>query len=73
MIVPGVREAKSLSALLKSHHIFKNFTIVNVAGDGDEEIDTSDALKTVKKAMTDSPDTTYTIILWWINNWFFSA
>ena len=62
-VVPGVREAKALSTLLKYHHIFKNFTIVNVAGDGDEEIDTSDALKAVKKAMTDNPDTTYTITL----------
>lgn len=62
-VVPGVREAKALSTLLKNHHIFKNFTIVNVAGDGDEEIDTSDALKAVKKAMTDNPDTTYTITL----------
>ena len=62
-VVPGVREAKALSALLKNHHIFKNFTIVNVAGDGDEEIDTTDALKAVKKAMTDNPDTTYTITL----------
>lgn len=62
-VVPGVKEAKALSALLKNHHIFKNFTIVNVAGDGDEEIDTSDALKAVKKAMTDSPDTTYTVTL----------
>lgn len=62
-VVPGVKEAKTLSTILKKHHIFKNFTIVNVAGDGDEEIDTSDALKAVKKAMTDSPDTTYTITL----------
>lgn len=62
-VVPGVKEAKALSALLKNHHIFKNFTIVNVAGDGDEEIDTSDALNAVKKAMTDNPDTTYTITL----------
>ena len=62
-VVPGVKEAKALSALLKNHHIFKNFTIVNVAGDGDEEIDTSDALNAVKKAMSDCPDTTYTITL----------
>jgi superfamily II DNA or RNA helicase len=62
-VVPGVKEAKALSALLKNHHIFKNFTIVNVAGDGDEEIDITDALKAVKKAMTDNPDTTYTITL----------
>lgn len=62
-VVPGVKEAKALSSLLKNHHIFKHFSIVNVAGDGDEEIDTSDALKAVKKAMTDNPDTTYTITL----------
>ncbi len=62
-VVPGVKEAKALSVLLRNHHIFKNFRIVNVAGEGDEEIDTSDALKAVKKAMTDSPDTTYTITL----------
>lgn len=61
--IPGVKEAKALSALLKNHHVFKNFTIVNVAGDGDEEIDTTDALKAVKKAMSDNPDTTYTITL----------
>ena len=62
-VVPGVKEAKALSTLLRNHHIFKNFTIVNVAGDGDEEIDVSDALKAVKDAMTDNPDKTYTITL----------
>ena len=62
-VVPGVKEAKALSTLLRNHHIFKNFTIVNVAGDGDEEIDVSDALKAVKAAMTDNPDKTYTITL----------
>ena len=62
-VVPGVKEAKALSKLLKEHHIFKHFTIVNVAGDGDEEIDTSDALYAVKNAMTDKPDETYTITI----------
>lgn len=62
-VVPGVKEAKTLSALLKKHHIFKHFEIVNVAGDGDEEIDTSDALKAVKDAMTTHPESTYTITL----------
>lgn len=62
-IVPGVKEAKALSAILKSHHVFKHFSIINVAGDGDEEIDTKDALKAVKKAMTEDPDSTYTITL----------
>lgn len=62
-VVPGVKEAKALSTLLKQHHIFKNFDIVNVAGDGDEEIDTSNALKAVKDAMTSHPESTYTITL----------
>ncbi len=62
-VVPGVKEAKSLSALLKNHPIFSRFTIVNVAGDGDEEINTSDALKAVKEAMSDHPEDTYTITL----------
>lgn len=62
-VVPGVKEAKALSKLLKEHHIFKYFTIVNVAGEGDEEIDTSDALKAVKTAMTDKPAETYTITI----------
>lgn len=62
-VLPGVKEAKALSKLLKNHHIFKNFDIVNVAGDGDEEIDTSNALKAVKDAMTTHPESTYTITL----------
>lgn len=62
-VVPGVKEAKALSKLLKEHHVFKHFTIVNVAGEGDEEIDTSDALKAVKDAMTNKPDETYTITI----------
>ena len=62
-VLPGVKEAKTLSTLLKKHHVFKHFEIVNVAGDGDEEIDTSDALKAVKNAMTKHPESTYTITL----------
>lgn len=62
-MVPGVREAKALSTLLKRHRIFKHFNIVNVAGDGDEEIDTSNALAAVKNAMTENPQDTYTITI----------
>ena len=62
-ILPGVKEAKAMSKLLKSHHIFSNFDIVNVAGDGDEEVDTNNALKAVKDAMTKHPENTYTITL----------
>lgn len=62
-VVPGVKEAKALSALLKSHPVFSQFEIVNVAGEGDEEIDTSDALKAVRKAMTKHPEDTRTITI----------
>ena len=50
-MVPGVKSAKALSAMLKDHPIFGNFGIVNVAGEGDEEIDTHDALKAVQEAI----------------------
>ncbi|MFA6712695.1 MAG: DEAD/DEAH box helicase family protein, partial [Bacteroidales bacterium] len=48
-MVPGVKEAKALSALMKQHPVFGSgvFQIVNVAGDGDEEQNYSDALQTV--------------------------
>lgn len=62
-VVPGVKEAKALAALLRQHHIFKHFKIVNVAGDGDEEIDTSDAKNAVEKAISSDPENTYTITL----------
>lgn len=62
-VLPGVKEAKALSELLKEHSVFQNFNIVNVAGDGDEEIDTSNALKAVKKAITKHSEDTYTITL----------
>jgi superfamily II DNA or RNA helicase len=62
-VVPGVKEAKALSYLLKKHIIFSNFNIVNVAGDGDEEIDTSRALEEVRKAITEDSNNTSSITL----------
>nr|MCR5193206.1 DEAD/DEAH box helicase family protein [Bacteroidales bacterium] len=69
-MVPGVKEARALSALLKAHPIFSQFVgangdsgIVNVAGDGDEEVETDDALKMVNAAMGDNPEDTRTITL----------
>ena len=62
-MVPGVKEARALSALLKQHDIFSQFEIVNVAGDGDEEVENDDALKLVNKAMGDDPEDTRTITL----------
>lgn len=62
-MIPGVKEAKALSALLKDHPIFGQFNIVNVAGDGDEDVPDDDALKLVRKAMGENPEETMTITL----------
>lgn len=64
-MVPGVKEAKALSQLMKTHPIFGNgsFNIVNVAGDGDEEEKSEDALKKVQSAIKDAGTENYTITL----------
>lgn len=62
-MVPGVKEARALSALLKSHPVFSSFDIVNVAGDGDEEEANQEALKKVNDAIGPNPHETYTITL----------
>lgn len=64
-MVPGVREARALSKLLKKHPVFCNgaFEIVNVAGDGDEEEKSEDALKKVKDAIAAAGEEGYTITL----------
>ncbi len=62
-VLPGVKEAKALSNMLKEHPVFRHFTIVNVAGDGDEEEESGKALEKVEKAITDKPHETYSITL----------
>lgn len=62
-MIPGVKEAKALSRLLQKHPVFNSFVIVNVAGDGDEEVDSTDALTAVEKEITKHPENTYTITL----------
>lgn len=64
-MVPGVREARALSKLLKKHPVFGSgaFEIVNVAGDGDEEEKSENALKKVKDAIAAAGDEGYTITL----------
>jgi len=62
-MLPGVKEAKALSQILQAHPVFSQFTIVNVAGKGDEEEKTADALKKVESAITNKPQETYTITL----------
>lgn len=47
-IVPGVKEAKALSKLLKQHKVFRFYSVANIAGDGDEEQPYDKALKLVK-------------------------
>ena len=62
-MLPGVRQARALSALLQQHKIFGQFSIVNVAGDGDEEVENDNALNLVEKAMGENPEDTRTITL----------
>ena len=62
-MLPGVKAAKALSKLLQQNPVFSQFSIISVAGPGDEEVDSSDALKAVKNAITDHPENTYTITL----------
>lgn len=61
-IVPGVKEAKALKTLLEKDKVFKNFKVVNVAGNNDDEQKDS-ALDSVLSAITDQPDQTRTITL----------
>ena len=62
-LVPGVKAARTLSAKLQKHRIFGLYEVVNVAGDGDEDQETTEALKAVNTAIGPDPDETYTITL----------
>ena len=63
-MVPGVKEARALKKLLLKHPVFGNgmFDIVNVAGSGDEEEKSEEALTKVKNAIKSAGDN-YTITL----------
>lgn len=62
-MVPGVKAAKALAAMLRNHPVFGMFEIVNVAGDGDEEEPNEEALRKVNNAIGPDPDMTCTITL----------
>ena len=62
-LVPGVKSARALSTKLKSHPVFGMFQIVNVAGNGDEDEENTEAFQMVNKAIGEDPDETYTITL----------
>ena len=64
-MVPGVKEARALSRLMQTHPVFGSgaFKIVNVAGDGDEEQNFSDALQAVRDAIGQDPDDHYSVTI----------
>jgi len=65
-MVPGVKEARALKKLMLKHPVFGNgmFDIVNVAGSGDEEEKSEEALKKVRSAIKSAKKTDiYTITL----------
>ena len=47
-VLPGVAEAAALSRLIKEHDTFKQYYVINVAGEGDDDQDNSDSVKNVK-------------------------
>lgn len=65
-MVPGVKEARALKKLMLKHEVFGNgmFDIVNVAGNGDEEEKSDEALSKVRAAIKEAKkNDTYTITL----------
>lgn len=63
-MVPGVKEAKALYNLMMKHPVFGcgQFKIVNVAGDGNKDEESRDALTNVRNAIDNAGDG-YTITL----------
>lgn len=55
-MVPGVKEAKALSEMLRHHPVFMHCGIANVAGEGDtyEEDHAKDALELVRKTIREN-------------------
>ena len=62
-VLPGVKAARALSKKLQAHPVFGAFTVVNVAGEGDADEESRDALEKVNKAIGKAPSATYTITL----------
>ena len=62
-MVPGVKAARALASLIRNHPVLGAFEVVNVAGDGDEEENSKDALQDVMKAIGEDSNETRTITL----------
>ena len=60
-MVPGVKAAHALCNKLRNHDVFGQFTIVNVAGSGDEDGERGDALQLVEHAIKADSEATRTI------------
>ena len=58
-MVPGVKEGKALSKLLKEYDSYNCFKIINVCGNEESK----DPLKDVRSAIGENPEETYTITL----------
>ncbi len=50
-ILPGIKEAKAFSSMLRRHPGFEGYEVVNVAGEGDVEKPYDDALAEVREAI----------------------
>ena len=50
-VLPGVNAGKALSKKLQEHEFFKNYEIINVCGDGDEEKPSTQATKEVRSGI----------------------
>ncbi|PLS29157.1 Eco57I restriction-modification methylase domain-containing protein [Bifidobacterium parmae] len=64
-LVPGVKEALALQRLMEQHPVFGNgaFDIINVAGDGDPDDPSGEALQTVQDRIAAAGSDGYTITL----------
>ncbi|HAK2181482.1 Eco57I restriction-modification methylase domain-containing protein [Staphylococcus epidermidis] len=62
-LLPGVEEVNAFEKLLKEHNIFKEYKIVNVVKDGEEDYANSTDLNKVRSAIGNDPSKTKTITL----------
>lgn len=62
-LLPGVAEANALEKMMKQHHIFKDYKIVNVVNQGDDINATDSDLEMVRQAIGHNPAKTKTITL----------
>lgn len=64
-MIPGVKEARALSKMLNEHSVFGSgqFNIINIAGEGDEEVQYKDAYDAVMKGIGPNPNESYSITL----------